>query len=91
MEEQHTGHQISRNEVKMEYKISDKAIAQIVQLFQLGILTGTDVSDQLRTMTLTVNEETQKLDPSEGFVESFNENIQRMMEQAENMPTDSLE
>ena len=29
-----------------EYKLSDAAIAQIVQLIQLGILTGTDISDQ---------------------------------------------
>ena len=32
------------------YKLSDSTIAQIVQLIQLGILTGTDVSDQMRTL-----------------------------------------
>jgi len=69
----------------MEYKLSTNAIAQIVQLIQLGILTGTDVSDQLRTFRLSIDEETQSLVPSKEFVESYNNNISKLAEKAENM------
>jgi len=68
----------------MEYNLSTKAIAQIVQLIQLGILTGTDVSDQLRTFRMTIDDKTNKLVPSEEFIKSYNENIERLTEKAEN-------
>ena len=69
----------------MEYKLSDAAIAQIVQLLQLGILTGTDVTDQLRILCLTVDEDGNKLIPSPEFVEIFNENLQRLQDDADKM------
>ena len=69
----------------MEYKLSIKAIAQIVQLIQLGILTGTDVSDQLRTFRLSVDEETESLVPSKEFIESYNDNITKLTEKAESL------
>ena len=72
----------------MEYKLSDTSIAQIVQLLQLGILTGTDITDQIRTMRLSVDKETGSLVPSEDFVEMFNENIDRMQSEADNQTTD---
>ena len=34
--------------------LGDPAIAEIARLVQLAILTGTDVTDQLRTLSLTV-------------------------------------
>jgi len=71
----------------MEYKLSDAAIAQIVQLLQLGILTGTDVTDQLRILRLTVDEGGNKLIPSPEFVEIFNENLQRLQDDADKMQT----
>ena len=37
-------------------KLHDSAISQIVRLIQLGILTGTDVSDQLRTLECVIEE-----------------------------------
>jgi hypothetical protein len=66
----------------MEYKLSDQAIAQIVKLIQLGILTGTDVTDQLRTMSLTIEIDKNKLVPSPNFTNIFNENIERLAKNA---------
>jgi len=66
----------------MEYKLSDQAIAQIVQLIQLGILTGTDISDQLRTMSLTADTDTDRLVPTPEFIDVFNENIERLTNDA---------
>ena len=67
----------------MEYKLSDAAIAQIAQLVQLGILTGTDVTDHLRTLRLDFDEKAQALVPSETFAETFQENLSRLVDQAE--------
>ena len=69
----------------MEYKLSTNAIAKIVQLIQLGILTGTDVSDQLRTFRLCVDEETSSLVPSKEFVDAYNQNLAKMAEKAEDL------
>ena len=62
-----------------EHTFSDATIAQIVRLIQLGMLTGTDVSDQLRTMRVIVVDD--KISPSPDFVGTFNENLTRMTEQ----------
>tara|TARA_Y100000310_G_C20509448_1_gene728084 strand:+ start:544 stop:765 length:222 start_codon:yes stop_codon:yes gene_type:complete len=64
------------------YKFSDKTIAKIVQLIQLGILTGTDVSDQMRTFRI-VHGKGDKLDPCPEFVKMFDENLERMQEIAD--------
>jgi hypothetical protein len=67
----------------MEYKLSDSAIAQIAQLVQLGILTGTDITDHLRTLRLDVKEKTNMLVPSVSFEKDFNENLKKLVTQAE--------
>jgi hypothetical protein len=66
----------------MGHKLSDQAIAQIVQLIQLGILTGTDVTDQLRTMSLVIDADKNQLVPSPEFINIFNENIERLAKDA---------
>ena len=80
MEELHTGHQTNRGRMKT-YKLSDSCISQIVRLIQLGILTGTDVSDQLRTFEIVATEDG-TLQPSPDFLENFEKNIQNMAEEA---------
>tara|TARA_R110000851_G_scaffold2791_1_gene11294 strand:+ start:520 stop:738 length:219 start_codon:yes stop_codon:yes gene_type:complete len=72
----------------MEYKLSTKSIAQIVQLIQLGMLTGTDVSDQLRTFRLNIDEETSSLVPSKEFTVAYNENLAKLSQKAESMQKD---
>ena len=78
MVEPHIGHQVNRGKA-MIIKLSDNTIAQIVRLIQMGFLTGTDVSDQLRTLELVV--EGDKIEPSDSFLETFETNIQKMQEQ----------
>jgi hypothetical protein len=65
------------------YKLSDEAIAQMVKLLQMGMLTGTDVADQFRTIELSSNEEN-KLVPTDDFTVHFNESIQKMLDRAGN-------
>ena len=69
-------------EEAQSYNFSNKTIKAIVQLFQLGILTGTDVSDQMRTMRVFVNEEGQ-VDPTPDFLEMFEGNLKRLEEMAD--------
>lgn len=65
------------------YSLSDSTIAQIIQLVQMGILTGTDISDQIRTLrVVTTDEGTVAPDPN--FVENFNNNLAKLSEMASN-------
>tara|TARA_B100000131_G_scaffold323267_1_gene381198 strand:- start:10284 stop:10502 length:219 start_codon:yes stop_codon:yes gene_type:complete len=67
----------------MSLKLSDTTIAQIVKLFQLGILTGTDITDQIRTLRLEVDADNNTLVPTEEYTSIFEENIDRMQNQAD--------
>ena len=85
MVEIHTGHQKGRK-VENTYKLSDTSIAQIVKLIQMGILTGTDVVDQLRTFELCISND--KLTPTPEFLESFEKNVNKMLQE---IPDDTTE
>tara|TARA_B100001115_G_C15490191_1_gene231622 strand:+ start:259 stop:504 length:246 start_codon:yes stop_codon:yes gene_type:complete len=60
------------------YRLSDSTIGQIVKLFQLGILTGTDISDQIRIMKVVVNDDNMTIEPCPDYVSIFEENLTRM-------------
>lgn len=61
--------------------LSDNVIAQLVRLLQLAILTGTDISDNLRMLRLVENDGTLDLDPE--YLGNFEENLGRMQDEAE--------
>ena len=65
------------------YKLSDSTIGQIVQLIQLGILTGTDISDQIRTLRVVTNDEDQTVCPDPDYLEIFQESMDKMRANAE--------
>ena len=65
------------------YKLDDTTILQIVRLLQMGMLTGTDVADQLRTLQLSVKEDTQTLVPAPDYADQFDKNVNKMVEMAE--------
>ena len=58
----------------MKLKLSDQVIARIVDLLQVAIITGTDVVDNFRTLTLVAegNELVIDADDNAAFVESIN-------------------
>ena len=68
---------------KNTYRLSDSTIAQIVQLIQMGILTGTDVSDQMRTLRV-VTTELGTIAPDPDYLENFSKNLQRLEEEFKN-------
>ncbi len=63
---------------QQSYKLSDSTISQIVQLIQLGILTGTDVSDQMRTLKVVLDDETKTVCPDPEYLSLFEENLEKM-------------
>ena len=60
--------------------LSDDVIAQLVKLLQLAILTGTDISDNLRTLRLVSDGDKLELDPD--YLTNFEENLARMQNEA---------
>jgi len=60
-------------------KLSDSAIAQIAKALQLAILTGTDVVDNLRLMRFMLEED--ELHPEKNYMENFDTNLQRMLDE----------
>ena len=68
-------------------KLDDEVIAHIAKTVQLAILTGTDIVDNLRIMTL--QESDGKVYLSDDFRENANSNIQQMLEESEKMQAEN--
>tara|TARA_Y100000034_G_C6895905_1_gene413016 strand:+ start:1241 stop:1498 length:258 start_codon:yes stop_codon:yes gene_type:complete len=72
-----------------EYKLSDEAIAHIAQLVQMGILTGTDIIDNFRMITLTANDEN-NLELEKNYAENFKSNLNTMVENIEELAVEDF-
>lgn len=59
-------------------RLSDNSIAQLVKLLQLAILTGTDISDNIRMVQFVENDGILDLDPD--YVENFEKNLVKMQD-----------
>ena len=70
-------------------KLSDATIAHIAQLVQLAMLTGTDVVDHMRMMTLVENDGQLFLDPD--YESQSDDNIQKMIQEAVRMQSETTE
>jgi len=64
-------------------KLSDQVIAEIAKLVQVALLTGTDIVDNLRM--IEVEETDGKLTLTENYSDMSENNIARMLEQAEEL------
>ena len=65
------------------YKLSDSSIAQIGKVLQVAILTGTDITDNLRLMEFVQVSGKLALEPT--YEKNFNKNLENMMEQVSNL------
>ena len=65
----------------MGLRLSDTAISAIAQLVQVGMLTGTDIVDNLRTLRLESDGEF--LNPESAFIENFQKSIDDLIAGAE--------
>lgn len=66
----------------MSLKLSDETIAHIAKIIQVAILSGTDIVDHLRLLTL-VKKDDNYLVPSPETSETFEKNIQDMLKDIE--------
>ena len=66
---------------EQSFNLDDTVIAQIAKIIQVAILSGTDITDNLRQMTLSVND-AGKLGLSKEYVDIFNSNIDKMTQKA---------
>tara|TARA_A200000159_G_scaffold27553_1_gene24339 strand:+ start:3327 stop:3557 length:231 start_codon:yes stop_codon:yes gene_type:complete len=62
-------------------KLTDNAISHVAQLLQIAILTGTDIVDNLRSAQFVLNDGEIEISPD--YYENFNENLQKMLSEAE--------
>ena len=64
----------------MSYRLSDETIGQIAKLLQIAIITGTDIDDNLRTIRLRTGDGGEFLDPTPDYLENFEKNLSKMIE-----------
>jgi hypothetical protein len=64
----------------MSYRLSDETIGQIAKLLQIAIITGTDIVDNLRTIRLRTDTGGEFLDPTPDYLENFEKNLSKMIE-----------
>lgn len=67
-------------------RLSDDSIGTIAKLLQIAILTGTDIVDNLRTVTFAVSDD--KLVPTQQFLDSLNKSIEGMIERQQEIGSD---
>tara|TARA_Y100000592_G_C5401514_1_gene283359 strand:- start:226 stop:456 length:231 start_codon:yes stop_codon:yes gene_type:complete len=70
-------------------KLSDETIAHIVKLLQIAIMTGTDITDNFRTLMLV--EDNGVLNIDEEYLNTFHENLDRIVAEGEKNNSESSE
>ena len=68
------------------YVFSDDLVATIAKLVQVGILTGTDIYDHLRTIHCVCKDG--QLLTSPAFAEKLQQEIESMLERAQDLQTE---
>ena len=63
-------------------RLSDNSISQLVRVLQLAMLSGTDITDNMRMMRFVAEDDQIDLDPD--YLESFNANLLAMEQELEN-------
>ena len=67
------------------YRLSDNVIAQVVRLIQLGILTGTDVSDHFRQIVVEPGEKEGYLNLTPEYIEKEQKDIDASFDHLEEL------
>ena len=73
---------------KAVYTLEDATIAQIARCLQIAILTGTDIADNLRQLELELKDG-DKVGVTDNYQKVFNENIEKLLSQAETTGDDA--
>jgi hypothetical protein len=76
-------------ETRTVFKLDDSVIAQIVRILQIGILTGTDVSDHMRELILEPSAGGSSLVLTPEYVNKHQRDLDSMFSHLEKMITES--
>ena len=68
-------------------KLDDSAIAHIAKALQVAIITGTDIVDNLRQIEFVSEDGSLFVDPEHS--KAFNESLEKMLQDAEQMRGDN--
>lgn len=68
---------------KKTYTMNDQVIAEIAKNLQRALLTGTDIVDNLRQMTLCVNRVDDTVSLSQSYVRAMENNDNKMVIEAQ--------
>lgn len=69
--------------MKKAYKLDDSVIAEVARLLQVALLTGTDIVDNLRTISVEREGDFVKL--HKNYIETQKVNIEKMLKEAEEL------
>ena len=72
---------------KVVYTVADETVAVIARLLQMAIISGVDITDQLRTLRLISVDG--KLHPDPEFLNEIEKNLEHMLEVASKQPASS--
>jgi hypothetical protein len=61
-------------------RLSDNSIAKLVRVLQIAILTGTDITDNLRMVNFIEEEDLLDIDPE--YLSTFEMNLEKMQAKA---------
>jgi 3-hydroxy-3-methylglutaryl CoA synthase len=73
-----------------KYRLADEVISHLVQLLQLGLLEGTDVTDHFRRVEMETDENGM-LYLSESYQEAFEESLKKMQDFITEQTADSTQ
>lgn len=71
--------------MERKFELSDRVIANIVQLLQLAMLTGQDISDQMKQIRLIPGLKGDKLELCPEYAKEHDDRISALMAEAEKM------
>ena len=69
-----------------QYKLSDQFMIHLAKSIQMAILTGTDLVDHMRMMTVEVADN--KIQLTADFVENFDAGVNRLLEETTKLNND---
>lgn len=76
---------------KTTYEISDRVIVNIVQLLQLAMMTGQDITDQMKQIRLVEGVQAGKLELCPVYAKQHNERIEDLLAESERMSKEIAE
>lgn len=67
------------------FKLNDEFIVQLTRVLQLSMMTGTNIVDHMRQIRVEEKDETGSVVMTPEYLQYFDDNIKKMMEEVERL------